>query len=244
MTTSGTKEWASSNINISSGCSHDCTYCYAKGMAIRFGRKTAESWKTMELKNLDKNYRKRKGPIMFPSSHDITPEIALECHATLRKLLVAGNNVIVVTKAHLDNISYMCDIFPQYHKQLEFRITITSLFNETSLKWEPYAPLPEERREALMYAHYAEYRTSVSIEPFLDEIYQVPNLVQAVQPYAEEIWIGPMNKKYCPKGKWDEEKWGVKALRILQELVLDGFAIEHHKISLKDSFRHALKVEQ
>lgn len=46
--TSGTKEWADTNVNIYSGCKHDCKYCYSKRMAIRFGRKTSDNngWKT------------------------------------------------------------------------------------------------------------------------------------------------------------------------------------------------------
>ncbi len=37
----GTQEWAASNVNIQDGCEHDCRYCYAKTMAIRFKRATA-----------------------------------------------------------------------------------------------------------------------------------------------------------------------------------------------------------
>ena len=46
--TSGTKEWADNNINIVFGCENNCRYCYAKKMAIRFERKTEETWKVME----------------------------------------------------------------------------------------------------------------------------------------------------------------------------------------------------
>jgi DNA repair photolyase len=42
----GTQEWAASNVNIQDGCEHDCRYCYAKTMAIRFKRATAKSWST------------------------------------------------------------------------------------------------------------------------------------------------------------------------------------------------------
>ena len=47
--TLGTKEWASSNINLIYGCFHNRRYCYSKKMAIRFKRKTEKSWKIMEL---------------------------------------------------------------------------------------------------------------------------------------------------------------------------------------------------
>ena len=46
---SGTQEWASQTVNFISGCSHDCKYCYAKSMAIRFGRNTPDNWKSEEV---------------------------------------------------------------------------------------------------------------------------------------------------------------------------------------------------
>ena len=38
----GTGEWAAGNVNIQNGCEHNCLYCYAKAMAIRFRRNTPE----------------------------------------------------------------------------------------------------------------------------------------------------------------------------------------------------------
>ncbi len=58
MAITGTEEWAESNINIADGCQHDCKYCYAKEMAIRFKRHTVESWKDSKLK--EKNIKSRK----------------------------------------------------------------------------------------------------------------------------------------------------------------------------------------
>jgi DNA repair photolyase len=68
--TSGTKEWASYNVNCIKGCSNNCRYCYAKMMAKRFGRCTNESWKEMEInfRMLDCNYKKYNGRVMFPST--------------------------------------------------------------------------------------------------------------------------------------------------------------------------------
>ena len=36
----GTQEWSVKTINCCTGCSHDCRYCYAKGMAVRFKQVT------------------------------------------------------------------------------------------------------------------------------------------------------------------------------------------------------------
>ncbi|MFX1340771.1 MAG: radical SAM protein, partial [Promethearchaeota archaeon] len=181
--TLGTKEWASSNINLISGCSHDCRYCYARKMAIRFKRKTKESWKTMEL-NEDKlslNFKKRKGRIMFPSSHDITPEFKEECFLILKKILDAGNSILITTKPHFDVIKDICKKFEQYKDVIQFRFTITSINNKTLKFWEPGAPNFEERLNSLRYANSLNYKTSVSIEPFLDKD-PIP-LVKKLYPY-------------------------------------------------------------
>jgi DNA repair photolyase len=47
----GTKEWADKTVNCCTGCSHDCLYCYAKGMAVRFKQvlpgQNMELWKRL-----------------------------------------------------------------------------------------------------------------------------------------------------------------------------------------------------
>ena len=71
----GTKEWAEKNVNIAYGCIHDCKYCYAKMMAIRFKRDTAKGWKKMKHKDESRfgiPSKRVKKKVMFPSTHDIT----------------------------------------------------------------------------------------------------------------------------------------------------------------------------
>lgn len=190
----GTKEWATSNVNLISGCSHNCRYCYAKKMAIRFGRKTELTWKIMELnKNkLNQQYKKRKGRIMFPSSHDIVPEFKDECLLVLEKLLDAGNSILITSKPHFNVIKELCDRFIYFRDQIQFRFTITSISKEKLKFWEEGAPSFEERFESLKYAHFMKYKTSVSIEPFLDK--NPIQLIIRVYPFVSDtIWLGKMN---------------------------------------------------
>ena len=139
--TSGTKEYAESNVNCYYGCSNNCSYCYAKRMALRFGRISNEKeWKNMKpnQKAIDKKYRKRKGTIMFPTSHDITPESVDGCIFVLKKLLKSGNNVLIVSKANYDCIDKIYDKVlskkdktpNKYREQVEFRITVGSIRND------------------------------------------------------------------------------------------------------------------
>nr|MDO8110927.1 DUF5131 family protein [Candidatus Sigynarchaeota archaeon] len=196
--TTGTKEWADHNANCIDGCSHDCRYCYAKKMAIRFKRATADTWRTMKVREHDvkKGYRRKEGRIMFPTSHDIVPDepCFTACMTILRKLLAAGNNVLVTTKPHLKVIEYICTNFTQYKKLIQFRFTITSMDEKKLSYWEPGAPGFSERIEALKFAFHAGFKTSISIEPCLDD--DPRELVAALQPFVtESIWLGIMN--YC-----------------------------------------------
>lgn len=204
--TSGTKEWAEKNINCVKGCANNCRYCYAKMMAKRFGRCTEDTWKNMEIRPaaMTKSYRKYDGRVMFPSSHDIVdiPEIKDACFIVLEKLLKANNEVLVTTKPCLSITKEIIDQFRNYKPQIQFRFTITSMKNELLSFWEPNAPPYEERLESLILANKEGFKTSVSVEPFLDKVPQ--HLISEVAPYVtESIWIGPMN--YIPRNNISEE---------------------------------------
>ncbi len=192
--TEGTKEWADSNVNVYNGCSNNCRYCYAKKMAIRFKRKTNATWKIMEpkLNKIHKGYAKRQGRVMFPTSHDITEESLSNCIIVLRKLINAGNEVLVTTKPRLTCIKAICTEFTNEKRLLQFRFTITSLENQRLKFWEPGAPPFEGRFKSLKFAFRQGFMTSVSIEPFLDA--DPFPLINKLFPFCtESIWIGKMN---------------------------------------------------
>ena len=231
----GTKEWASSNVNIYSGCSNDCVYCYAKKMAIRFKRKTKDTWKIMELneKALNSRYRKRKGRIMFPTSHDITSENLDNCIFILEKLLVVGNEVLITTKPDFGCIEYICDYLDHFKDQIQFRFTITSMNSKILDKWELNAPGYLERLDSLRHAYYDGYKTSVSIEPFLD-MNPIP-LIKKLAPYCtESIWLGKLNYMKTEFNSYKNIKSIIKQLKFLPERT-------KKLLRLKDSIQNLLK---
>ncbi len=165
-------------------------------MARRFRRATYETWSSMKIREnvVERSFGKMAGRIMFPSSHDIVdiPGIREACFTTLGKLLESNNDVLVTTKPSFSIIQQIDNLYSDYKKYLQFRFTITSVDNNLLQFWEPNAPLFEERLDSLKYAFDREYRTSVSIEPFLDRKPQI--LVSIVEPFCtESIWIGKMN---------------------------------------------------
>ncbi len=194
-TVHGTQEWAGSNVNIQNGCEHDCKYCYAKAMAIRFRRSTDESWKTPKERphDISKAYTKRDHRIMFPSSHDITPLNIEACIATLVKILKSGNEVLVVMKPDLACMKKLCKALSPYKQRVMFRLTIGTANNRTLRFWEPGAPTFDQRVKALIHAYEAGYWTSVSCEPMLDS--NIDAVITEVRPYVTDaIWLGKANK--------------------------------------------------
>jgi DNA repair photolyase len=191
----GTREWAKHTVNCCTGCAHDCRYCYAKSMAIRFGRVFPHVWKEEQVrwKDVNKRYREMDGTVMFPSSHDITPGNFDACYTVLRKLLEAGNQVLVVSKPHLECISGICEGMRAHRDRILFRFTIGALDDGILSFWEPNAPTYAERRRALEHAFQAGFATSVSVEPMLDSV-NIDSLIQDLSPFiTDALWIGKMN---------------------------------------------------
>jgi len=191
----GTQEWAVKTINCCSGCSHDCIYCYAKGMAVRFKQLTPAQWPLERLrqKDVDKIYPKYDGQVMFPSSHDLTPGNIEGCLTALRCLIVVGNRMLVVSKPHLDCIKRFCEIFRPYRRRILLRFSIGACDDRILSYWEPNAPSYKERKACLEYAYNAEFRTSVSVEPMLDSA-NIDILISEFSPFVtHSIWIGTMN---------------------------------------------------
>lgn len=190
----GTKEWAASNANIQYGCQHDCLYCYAKAMSVRHKRIDIKDWSRPILcqDKISKKIGKRKGTIMFPTTHDLHPDQLPEILFFLESLLKPGNDVLIVSKPHYNVIMEICKKFLDYRDKILFRFTIGSPNPDALAFWEPGAPDFYERTSALHYAFYRGYKTSVSCEPMLDE--DIDILIREVSGgTSDAIWLGKMN---------------------------------------------------
>jgi len=223
----GTKEWADHNVNCIKGCYNNCRYCYAMCMAKRFGRATIKTWQKMVIREdvVAQNFRKFSGRVMFPSTHDLFefPEYQDACFTVIEKLLKSENELLITTKPRLRIIKDIERNFVQYKDQIQFRFTITSCNNELLHFWEPNAPLFEERLSSLKYAFKKGYKTSVSIEPFLD--YDPLPLINTISPYVtESIWLGIMN--YIPRNNLRKNEI------LYYEQIRENYEIEN----LKDLF--------
>jgi DNA repair photolyase len=193
--TYGTKEWTVNSVNCCTGCSNNCRYCYAKGMAIRFKRLTAEEWpvERVRQKDVERRQGQHAGRAMFPSSHDITPGNFEACMTVLNKLIQAENQVLIVSKPRCDIIREICLEFHEDRDKVLFRFTIGAMNDDVLKFWEPGAPSFKERLDSLTYAFCSGFKTSVSIEPMLDSD-NVLDLILTVEPFVTDaIWLGKLN---------------------------------------------------
>lgn len=247
----GTKEWSDYNINVCSGCANRCAYCYSQSMAIRFGRKTQRTWEFEEINQIavEKNYRKRDGVCMMPSSHDITPGTVEASIVVLKKLLDVGNEVLIVTKPRYDVIVRLCEELKEYKEQILFRFTIGSVDSSVLKFWEPGAPSFEERLLALEYAYQQGFKTSISMEPTLDLFPE--KVIEKVYDYVtNDIWIGLPNKLNArlKMNGYGEDNEVMKASAELQKGQSDEWVLrlaekytDDQKIEWKDSIKKIIK---
>ena len=194
--TTGTREWSDVSHNIGIGCSHGCLYCYAGAKAIeREVVGDSEDWLTE--RTTPRRIPGKEGVVMFPTAHDITPFYLDESLKTIRQMMLAGREILIVTKAHLECMTAICSEIKShegYYEKVLIRVTIGSINEDICKIWEPGAPSPQERIEALKYAFLNILRTSVSVEPMLQGPLEAAEVYNEVEKYcSEDIWFGKMN---------------------------------------------------
>jgi DNA repair photolyase len=164
-------------------------------MGTRFGWTTQKTWPLEQVrqKDVDKIYKKYDGQVMFPSSHDITPNNLNACEIVLGRLLDAGNNVLVVSKPHLSCIESICRLFQWHRENILFRFSVGACDDKALSYWEPSAPSYAERWASLIHAYISGFKTSVSVEPMLDAA-NIDALISDLSPFVTDaMWIGTMN---------------------------------------------------
>jgi hypothetical protein len=198
-------------------------------MALRFGRiKTFSEWNTPHIRTAEvaKQRRKLDGVIMFQGASDITHRNASECLVVLRKLLEAGNEVLIVSKPAWNVVQLMMESLKYWQSQVMFRFTIGSSFDNVLKFWEPGAPNFESRIKSLSCAFLEGWRTSVSCEPYLDcHPAHIVALYEQCAPFlsrdpAGGMWFGMLrhwNSRVDLAGATEQQiKLYVEPLRVAQ----------------------------
>jgi DNA repair photolyase len=193
---SGTKEWSVASLNIHLGCSHQCRYCYAREKTVRYERCTIEQWGTEYNRFKDRPFigfnKKYDGVVMFPTTHDLQPELLPEVLKGIGLLLAADNTILLVTKPHFEVVKAICKEFPG-EERIRWRFTIGAMDDIILSYWEPGAPIFAERFASLKYACQKGFSTSVSVEPMLDSDHIIKQFRRLESHITDTFWIGKMN---------------------------------------------------
>jgi len=244
MKKTGTREWSDHSVNCVKGCAHGCLYCYAR--AFRFNPKRGLAWLDEEM--YVPKIQKHDGVVMFPTRHDFTPRTIEHCLAVLSQLMIAGNNVLVVTKAGLETakrVAQVLELFPA--SQSEVRFTLSHSRRATGDFWEPHAPPVSDRIDGMTFAYCRGLRTSVSCEPWLDSKDDLVELVNALEHLVSEtMWIGHANN-LKERTAWCMSEKVTETMLALQEMqtpeaarAVYGALKDNPKIRWKDSYRAML----
>jgi DNA repair photolyase len=207
-------EYLEYGVNWRKGCSHGCRYCYMAGLATRFDHlmPACGEWGESELRAkdpmdtlIDELYSRRalpEGPLMLSTSHDpaMNEEVAAEMSGVVTALggFDLLDRTLLLTKA--PNRALRALRGGGRHEGLRIGTSLTSLGVWLTTHYEPGAEMPSVRQAMIKIADARGYRTWLSLEPPLPDVY-LSRLAQCVIDLAGEMdrrpWIvlGKLNAR-------------------------------------------------
>ena len=211
------REYAALALNLYSGCSHGCLYCYVP----RLQRRTREEFMQSECRwgvttALAREAIKHAGKsvLLCFSCDPYQPDdvmYGLARHA-IQILHSHRVKVNVLTKAGMSSISDF-DLLGRGDK---YGASLTFNSDEDSIKWEPNAALPMSRINALQAAHNIGISTWASLEPVIEPAQSLTLILKAA-PFVDEFKVGRWN--HDPRAEEiDWRDFAQKAVALLKRL--------------------------
>lgn len=175
-------EYSGLGLNLYTGCSHKCRYCYNKnrfnGPCDVPAKKSSLAAIEADLKALDDD----RTPVHLCFVGDLY-DLGRRDNSYVREVLQLfkkyGHPFQVLTKGGRKAVQD----FDLYFEGCRFGSTLTFINDSDSLEWEPGAALPGDRIEALKEAHEHGIMTWASLEPVIDPE-QTLALIDATHPTA------------------------------------------------------------
>lgn len=214
---SGKSEYAKLGLNIYTGCSHNCEYCYNKW---RFHGSWIQPRKAASLNNIEHDLMELhdagdKTPVHLSFVGD-PYDMGRTDNGYVRNILKLfrryGHPFIVLTKGGM----LAARDFGLYGPHDWFGVTLTFDNDADSKQYESGAALPSDRIAVLKEAYIRGIRTRVSCEPVLYPA-QTMNLIKLTYEYVDFFWIGKLNHNAATERTIDWPKFRNDVEALLQK---------------------------
>jgi DNA repair photolyase len=213
-------EYAQLAVNVYSGCSHRCVYCYSPA----FTHTTPQKFNQPKPRS-DILEKITQDAVLLQKEHEVKPVLlCFTCdpyqpiddyyqlsRQAIQVLHSYNLNVIILTKggqrAERD--------FDLLTNEDRFGVTLTNLDDKLSRQWEPGAALPGERISSLCRAHEKGIKTWVSLEPVLypDAALEI---IRITHGFVDEFKVGTLNYHHHSKSI-DWHKFAIEVQQLLTE---------------------------
>ncbi len=194
------REYAPLAVNLYSGCSHGCRYCYVPGCLRRSREAFAQvSVRRNVLNMLRRDARELCGdtrPVLLSFTSDPYQEAERAERVTAEAISILADNglkIRLLTKNPALALELDRDLLVR--AKVEFGSTILFVDDAKRAAWEPHAPSIESRIAGLRAAHDLGLETWGSLEPVIDPA-EALGLFERIHP-AVSVW---------KVGKWNHDK--------------------------------------
>jgi len=207
------KEYGELALNLYTGCSHGCVYCYVPNVLCmkrdKFNNEVKPKKDIIErlekqLISLDKKDVERKHVFMSFTCDPYQPieeelKLTREAIKLLNKYEFPVNILTKAGELAQRDFDLLCQ-----NQDNKFGVTMHLWNQDQSKEWEPNAALPVERLDNLNEAKKLGLYTWMSIEPIID-VEQALNLIDSTQNITDFYGIGKLNyHKHSSTINWSE----------------------------------------
>jgi DNA repair photolyase len=160
-------------VNLTSGCAHDCLYCYARGYSVFPGENKVVVYKnTLEKLKKELAHRRTKPQaVYFSSSSDIfqpVPEVIELGYSVLEFLLTSGIGIAILTKGFIPDETFK--LLLTYPKRVRMQIGIITADDTLRSIYEPNAASISTRLEQMTKLVQGGIVTEARVIPILPGI--------------------------------------------------------------------------
>jgi DNA repair photolyase len=171
------------SVNLTSGCTHECIYCYARGYSIYPGENKVVIYKNTLDKLKSELPRKKNYPqaVYFSPSSDIfqpVPEVLDLSHSILEFLLSNGIGIAFVTKGHIPDKTM--GLLLNHASKVRAQIGIITHDENIRRVFEPNTASVDQRLEQMKKMSLGGIPVEARIIPILPGITDLPECINAL----------------------------------------------------------------